>query len=155
MNRVGRVPGLRTTPWSALFGYTRSRTKGSGADKGVRPTILEDMRFLVFFLAAASFAFAADPAVTQSQTLLKARKYDEAIALLAKAHTSNPKSAEITKALADSMMADDSMPPNRKYPAALREYRKVLELDKTNQKAKANVDQIEGIYKSMGRPVPQ
>jgi tetratricopeptide (TPR) repeat protein len=120
------------------------------------------MRFLVFFLVTALIVFAADPAVTQSQTLLKARKYDEAIALLAKAHTSNPKSAEITKALADahlanadSMMADDSMPPNRKYPAALREYRKVLELDKTNQKAKANVDQIEGIYKSMGRPIPQ
>lgn len=120
------------------------------------------MRFLVFFLVSASIVFAADPAVTQSQTLLKARKYDEAIALLAKAHTANPKSAEITKALADahladadSMMADDSMPPNRKYPGALREYRKVLELDKTNQKAKENVATIEGIYKSMGRPIPQ
>jgi len=119
------------------------------------------MRFLVLFLAAASYVFAADPAVTQSQTLLKAHKYDEAIALLAKAHTANPKSLEITKALADahlasadSMMADDSLPPNRKYPGALREYRKVLELDKTNQKAKANVDQIEGIYKQMGRPIP-
>ena len=120
------------------------------------------MRFLLIPLAVASLVFAADPAVTQSQTLLKAHKYDEAIALLAKAHTANPKSAEITKALADahladadSVMADDSMPPNRKYPGALREYRKVLEFDKTNQKAKANIDQIEGIYKSMGRPIPQ
>ncbi len=120
------------------------------------------MRFFVLFAAAASLVFAADPAVTQSQALLKAHKYDDAIALLAKAHAANPKSAELTKALADAhladadaMMADDSMPPNRKYPGALREYRKVLELDKTNQKAKGSVDQIEGIYKSMGRPIPQ
>ena len=101
------------------------------------------MRFLVFFLAVAPFVFAADPAVTQSQPLLKAHKYDEAIALLEKAHTANPKSAEISKALADahladadSMMADDSLPPNRKYPSALREYRKVLALDKTNRRPK-------------------
>jgi tetratricopeptide (TPR) repeat protein len=120
------------------------------------------MRFLVLFVAAATFALAADPAVTQSQALLKAHKYDEAIALLTKAHTANPKSAELTKALADAhladadaMMADESLPPNRKYPSALREYRKVLELDKTNQKAKGNIDQIEGIYKQMGRPIPQ
>ena len=106
--------------------------------------------------------FAADPAVTQAQTLLKARKYEDAVMLLDKAHTANPKSAEITKALTDAhlaavdaLMADDALPPMRKYPSALREYRKVLALDKTNAKAKANVDQIEGIYKSMGRPIPQ
>ena len=106
--------------------------------------------------------FAADPTVTQSQALIKAHKYEDAVALLDKAHTANPKSTEITKALvdahlasADSTMADDALPPMRKYPSALREYRKVLALDKTNQKAKANVDQIEGIYKQMGRPIPQ
>ena len=43
----------------------------------------------------------------------------------------------------------------RKYPAALRAYRKALEFDKTNAKATANVKTIEDIYKSMGRPVPQ
>jgi len=120
------------------------------------------MRTLSLLLIAASYAFAADPAVTQSQTLLKAHKYTEAIAVLSKAHTANPKSAEVTKALAeahlasaDSVMANAALPPVQKYPGALREYREVLKLDKSNAKAKANIDQIEAIYKQMGRPIPQ
>jgi tetratricopeptide (TPR) repeat protein len=120
------------------------------------------MRSLFLILAAASVLLAADPAITQSQALLKARKFDEAIAVLDKAHTANPKSLEVTKALAgahlaaaDATLSDDSLPPMRKYPAALRGYRKVLELDRTNQKAKDNIALIEGIYKQMGRPIPQ
>ncbi len=120
------------------------------------------MRSLAVLLAFASCLFAADPAVTQAQALLKTHKYAEAIALLEKAHTAAPTSAEVTKALADanmtaadSYMADDALPPMRKYPSALRAYRKVLELDKSNQKAKENVTQIEAIYKQMGRPIPQ
>ena len=100
--------------------------------------------------------------MTQAQALLKTHKYSEAIELLDKAHTANPKSTEITKALADahlaaadSYMADAALPPMRKYPSALRAYRKVLEFDKNNQKAKENVAQIEAIYKQMGRPIPQ
>ena len=120
------------------------------------------MRSFVLLFAATACLWAAEPAVTQSQTLLKARKYDEAIAVLDKAHTANPKSLEVTKALAaahlaaaDSALTDDAMPPMRKYPTALRGYRKVLEFDKTNQKAKDNIALIEGIYKQMGRPIPQ
>ena len=52
-------------------------------------------------------------------------------------------------------MRPTALPPMRKYPAALRAYRRVLELDKNNQKAKANVTQIEDVYKQMGRPIPQ
>ncbi len=120
------------------------------------------MRLLVFILASTSCLFAADPSVTQAQALLKAHKYAEAIAVLDKAHAATPKSAEVTKALADanlasadSVMADPALPPNAKYPSALRSYRKVLALDKTNQKAKDNIAQIEAIYKQMGRPIPQ
>ena len=120
------------------------------------------MRTLVLILAVSSCLLAADPAVTQAQALLKNHKYPEAIALLDKAHTAAPKSAEVTKALADahlaeadSYMADAALPPMRKYPAALRAYRKVLEFDKTNAKAKDNIAQIEAIYKQMGRPIPQ
>jgi predicted Zn-dependent protease len=120
------------------------------------------MRLLILSLLLGSALFAADASVTQAQALLKAHKYDEAIALLDKAHTANPKSPEITKALADAymtsadaVMADAALPPVRKYPGALRSYRKVLELDKTNAKAKANIAQIEGIYTQMGRPIPK
>ena len=120
------------------------------------------MRITLLAILMTLNLLAADPAVTQSQTLIKAHKYDEAVALLDKAHTANPKSAEIAKALtdahlasADSMMADAALPPMRKYPAALRSYRKVLELDKNNAKAKGNIAQIEGIYTQMGRPIPK
>ena len=52
-------------------------------------------------------------------------------------------------------MADQSAPPRMKYPAALHAYREVLKYDRANQKAKDQIAQIESIYKSMGRPVPQ
>ena len=47
------------------------------------------------------------------------------------------------------------MPPRTKYPGALKAYRQVLQYDKTNTKAQSQIATIEGIYKSMGRPVPQ
>jgi hypothetical protein len=47
------------------------------------------------------------------------------------------------------------MPPFRKYPGALRQFRQVLTYDANNKKAKDNIALIEGIYKSMGREVPQ
>ena len=51
--------------------------------------------------------------------------------------------------------ADQNAPPRVKYPGALKAYREVLKYDKTNAKAKQNIATIEGIYKSMGRPIPQ
>ena len=124
--------------------------------------MLGGMKQLVLIAAFAAGLSAADADVTQAQTLLKIHKYTEAIALLDKAHAAKPKSVEVTKALAganleaaDSYMADASLPPMRKYPAALRAFRRVLELDKTDKKAKDNVTQIEDIYKQMGRPIPQ
>ena len=52
-------------------------------------------------------------------------------------------------------MYNDALPPRMKYPQALRSYRTVLQYDKTNKKAQEGIATIEGIYKSMGRPVPQ
>jgi len=119
------------------------------------------MRSFVFLILAASL-FAADPAVVQSQKLIKDQKFAEAIAVLDKAHAANPKSAEVVKALAsahfaagDFNMYNNELPPFKKYPTALREYRKVLEYDPENQKAKGNIALIENIYKQMGRPIPQ
>ena len=45
--------------------------------------------------------------------------------------------------------------PRLKYRAALGDFRRALMLDPANAKAKENAAFIEGIYKSMGRPVPQ
>jgi len=116
---------------------------------------------LLFTFAAASM-FAADPAVTQARKQIAEKNYDAAITGLQAATKSNPKSAEIKTTLveamlgkADSIMYNDALPPRTKYPDALRAYRQVLTVDKDNEKAKSNINTIEGIYKSMGRPIPQ
>lgn len=106
---------------------------------------------------ALSLAFAG--AVDDAQKLTKAGKFDDAIALLEKGDSKQP---AVSKALvdahmgkADFFMNDPNSLPRVKYTTALREYRKVLTYDKSNQKASANIKTIEDIYKSMGRPVPQ
>lgn len=116
------------------------------------------------FLAAALCAgllLAADATVASAKKLLAEKKFDEAISQL---ETSHKKKAtpEVTKTLAeaqlakgDSFMYNDAIPPRQKYPTALRAYREVLKYDKDNKKAKEGIATIEGIYKSMGRPVPQ
>ena len=54
-------------------------------------------------LAMTTILLAADPAVDQARKHLTAKKYDEAIAVLEPAYKKNPKSAEVTKALADAI----------------------------------------------------
>jgi tetratricopeptide (TPR) repeat protein len=117
---------------------------------------------VALMLTLAGALFAADPAVEKARKEIAAKKYDEAITALEAAHKKNPKSAEVTKALADaylakgdSFMYNDQLPPRMKYPTALKAYRQVLVYDKTNKKAQTQIATIEGIYKSMGRPVPQ
>ena len=105
--------------------------------------------------------FAADSVVEQARKKIGEKKYDEAIAQLETANKAKP-TPELKKALvdanmtkADAFMNDASAPPRVKYTTALKAYREVLKYDKTNKKAQENISTIEGIYKSMGRPVPQ
>jgi hypothetical protein len=49
----------------------------------------------------------------------------------------------------------DSVQMSERMGGALRHFRKVLELDPGNSRAQAEIDQIEGIYKQMGRPIPE
>ena len=113
-------------------------------------------------LVFAITLMAADPTVEKAKKDVAAKNYDAAITALEAAHKKNPKSAEVTTALADALVAkgdsfmyNESLPPRMKYPQALRAYREVLKYDKTNKKAQQNIATIEGIYKSMGRPVPE
>ena len=60
-------------------------------------------------------------------------------------------------ALADlghSTMLDQSIPPKKRYPDALKLYKQALVLDPTNKTALDDKKQIEDVYKSMGRPIP-
>jgi hypothetical protein len=46
-------------------------------------------------------------------------------------------------------------PRQGKYHRALIEYRHATQLDPHNQKALKEIQQIEDIYRSMGRPIPR
>ena len=113
----------------------------------------------IFLLGALALSLlAANATVDQAKKLIADKKYDEAITQLEKAKPE----PEVKKTLAeaylgkgDSFMYNDAVPPRTKYPTALKAYREVLKYDATNKKAKENISTIEGIYKSMGRPVPQ
>jgi tetratricopeptide (TPR) repeat protein len=105
---------------------------------------------------------AANPVVDKAKKLTKEGKHEEAIAALDAEYKKNPKNAELKTALGDAhtahgdfFMNNDGMRPMIKYPGALRAYRKAVEIDPNQKKAKENIATIEGIYKSMGRPVPQ
>jgi tetratricopeptide (TPR) repeat protein len=118
-------------------------------------------RNLLLGIAVCTALLAADPTVEQARKNIAEKKYDEAITQLETANKAKP-NAEVKKALADaylakadSIMADQNAQPRMKYPAALHAYREVLKYDSANQKAKDQIGQIESIYKSMGRPVPQ
>src|SRR5215208_2971983 len=120
------------------------------------------LRSSLLTLCLAASLFAADAAVDAAKKQIAAKKYTEAIATLEPALKAKPKSVEVTKALseaytgkADVTMNNAALPPRQKYPEALRGFRKAVELDKDNKKAKEGAEMIEGIYKQMGRPVPQ
>lgn len=111
---------------------------------------------------AGLFAMAANPAVDDAKKKIQQGKHEDAIALLDGELKKNPKNNDVKMALADaytaygeSLMLNPQLPPFRKYPAALRNFRKAVEQNPNQKKAKENITTIEGIYKSMGREVPQ
>lgn len=119
-------------------------------------------KFALIALLSATVIFAQAAKIAEARAKMKEKKFDEAISVMEAAHKSAPKDPAVAKALAEtyvakgnSVMYDDALPPFKKYPEALRTFRKALEFDKDNPKAKANIAQIEAIYKSMGRPIPQ
>lgn len=119
-------------------------------------------RILGAVLCTALLAFSANPKVAEADAKVKAGKFEEAISLLEPLNKANPKDAEITRSLAnahlkygDSFMYNESLPPRQKYRPALKQYRKVLEYDKSNKDATTKINLIESIYKQMGMPIPQ
>ena len=127
------------------------------------PTMEDMIRTLALSLLITIGLVAQPKAVSDAKAKAKAGEFDAAVTTLEAALKTSPKDgaalktalAETHFAQGDFFMNNEKMPPFRKYPAALRSFRKVLEYDKTHKKAQANIATIEGIYKSMGRPVPQ
>jgi hypothetical protein len=56
---------------------------------------------------------------------------------------------------ADAVYVSPALGPKDKYPRALRLYREIARTDSAQKKALERIGIIEGIYKSMGRPVPK
>jgi len=85
------------------------------------------------------------------------KEADEADAKFKKTGAAGDKSTCIEKqmAAANYLMFEADLPPKDKYKPALQRYRRVLELDPKNDEAKTNKKQIEDIYISMGKPIPE
>lgn len=119
-------------------------------------------KWLVPVALFALLAYAANPKVADANKKLKEGKFDEAIAALETEAKAKPKDAEVKTALAnahyvygESLMNNAQLPPMRKYPGALRQFRQTLAYDANHKQAKENIALIEGIYRSMGREVPK
>ncbi|MEZ4691957.1 MAG: hypothetical protein R3A12_18090 [Ignavibacteria bacterium] len=84
------------------------------------------------------------------------KEADEADSKYQKTKSEEDKQACIYAQLkaANFLMFEADLPPREKYKPALQRYRRVLELDPKNQEAMANKTEIEDIYKSMGKPIP-
>jgi hypothetical protein len=54
-----------------------------------------------------------------------------------------------------ALMMDNALSPRLKYRQSLAALRQALKLNPNHKQAKADRDLIEGIYKQMGRPIPQ
>ena len=54
-----------------------------------------------------------------------------------------------------ALMMDNALSPRLKYRQSLAALRQALKLNPQHKQAKADKDLIEGIYRQMGRPVPQ
>lgn len=78
------------------------------------------------------------------------------------AYKKKPTDAKLKKAhldaatkLADAVLYSPALAPKDKYPKALRLYRGIKNVDAKNVHAKKQIEQIESIYRSMGRPIPK
>jgi len=109
----------------------------------------------------------ADPAKTGDDKKPEEKKMTVAEAQAAvktaeAAYKKNPKDPAVTKAYAASLadlghatMLDQTIPPRKRYPDALKLDRQALKLDPTNKTALDDKKMIEDAYKSLGRPIPQ
>lgn len=100
------------------------------------------------------------PVLEQVQFLVDNNRFEEALEKLKAEDTSEP---QIRTALRDThflygewlMYHADSVQMNVRMPTALRHFRRVVEMEPDNEAAQANIQQIESVYRSMDRPIPE
>ncbi|MCC5933957.1 MAG: hypothetical protein LAT75_06115 [Candidatus Cyclonatronum sp.] len=110
--------------------------------------------------AAGQNAVPDGPLVMQVQFLVDEDRYEEALGKLRQEDAADP---EIMVLLRDThlhfgtwlMYHAETIHMTERMPMALSHFRRVLELDPQNRQAQANIRQIEDIYRSMNRDIPQ
>jgi tetratricopeptide (TPR) repeat protein len=128
--------------------------------------IIASAAILVFFTGCSGEAESTDPTyvpegttVEQVQFLVDANRFEEALDILRDA-TDDETTIVL---LRDThlhygnwlMYHADTIHMTDRMPKALRHFRRVLELDPGNRTARSNIEQIEGIYRQMGRDIPE
>lgn len=91
---------------------------------------------------------------------LDQNEYEEALSLLNEADedTAEVRRLKIRTHLAYATYLTheaDHMDMSERMSNALRHFRRVLELDEHNNRARKNIELIEGIYRQMGRDIPE
>ena len=93
------------------------------------------------------------------RSLVDTSELDARIKKAAEKAKASGASAADKKAAADAYLARAnvywSAGQPRLYKYALADFRQVLKYDPDNDEARQKIDTIEGIYKSMGRPIPE
>lgn len=100
------------------------------------------------------------PPEVQVQYLVDNNRYDEALDKLGNLNQSDTTTIIM---LRDThlhygnwlMYHADTIHMSDRMPKALRHFRRVLEIDPDNRQARSNIDQIESIYRQMGRDIPE
>jgi len=93
---------------------------------------------------------------TQSGDPIDTKKLDAAIAAAEVGLRKDPNNEKSKKAAAEAYLdRANALTGARQYASALGDYRRVLKHDPSNEEAKNWVDQIIGIYESMGRESPK
>lgn len=105
--------------------------------------------------ARDSVAVPSSMSMGSASVLIPTPQLDGKIAALEKSGADKKTLAALYGERGYARMTDNNALPRLKYRAALGDFRRALKLDSANAKAKQNVALIEGIYQSMGRPVPQ
>ena len=92
---------------------------------------------------------------TQSGDPIDTKEFDTAIAAAEKQEKAKPGDGQAKKALAEAYYKRAvALTDARQYASALGDYRRTVKYDPGNEQAKNWIEQIVGIYDSMGRESP-
>lgn len=140
---------MRYSPWlAALAVITASGCANQSANPPQSTAITNSAP------ASGSVSLPPGAAMGNASTRTSTPQLAGKIAALEKSGKDKKALAAAYAARGYTCMTDNNAAPRLKYRAALGDFRRALTLDPANAIAKQNVALIEGIYKSMGRPIP-